>query len=266
MKISIYIDEAGRGPLAWPLYVGAIFPRQRFSKKEYKDSKVLSEHQREMFYKKIAKLEQKNQIFLWYGVVEPGDIDHRGMTKALRYGILRAIQMILEKIYQKEIAGQIKNSLCSCNHLQWFTLSNLFLEKEDTEETMIKILQIFKDLWLEIHLYIDGNRTFALEKIFSSPITTIIHGDSLIPEISMASILAKVLRDHKMEELDKMFPWYWFAQHKGYGTKYHRDMIAQKWPSNIHRKLFLKEYFPEYKKQKKVSRTPSKKPKAEKLF
>jgi ribonuclease HII len=83
-----------------------------------------------------------------------------------------------------------------------------------------------------------------------------------------------VLRDHEMIKLDKDYPEYNLAQHKWYGTQEHRDLIAQHGPSDIHRKLFLKEYFPEFKKKpkqpkqpKKASRPPrKKKPLAEKLF
>lgn len=55
----------------------------------------------------------------------------------------------------------------------------------------------------------------------------IVKGDSLIYQISAASILAKVARDHEMIQLDGVFPAYGFKQHKGYPTKMHRSMIEQ---------------------------------------
>lgn len=259
MKLKIYIDEAGRGPLAWPLYVGAVLPRQRFIKKHYKDSKILSEHQREELFTKIQILEQKNQIIYWYWTVSPSEIDLHGMTIALQFGVLRAVQEILQKLYKTDISQLLGKTLCSCDVMQWFTLQNLFLEKENIQEVMIEIYQIFRWFGIELELSIDGNRTFGVDQVLWCPVITIIHGDALIPEISMASIIAKVLRDHEMIRLDKDYPQYNLAQHKWYGTQEHRDLIAHHGPSAIHRKLFLKEYFPEFKKQKKVSRKPRKK-------
>ena len=59
-------------------------------------------------------------------------------------------------------------------------------------------------------------------------------------EVSAASILAKVSRDHWMEEAAGEYPQYCFEQHKGYGTKLHYEMLRQYGPSPIHRRTFLK--------------------------
>ena len=67
------------------------------------------------------------------------------------------------------------------------------------------------------------------------PGEAIVQGDSLIPAISAASILAKVLRDREMEEYDKLYPGYGFAQHKGYPTKEHREALIRLGPCPIHR-------------------------------
>jgi ribonuclease HII len=66
----------------------------------------------------------------------------------------------------------------------------------------------------------------------------IISGDDLVFSIAMASIIAKVSRDFIMEELDKKYPEYFFAKHKGYGTKLHLEMIKKFGPCAIHRKSF----------------------------
>ena len=68
---------------------------------------------------------------------------------------------------------------------------------------------------------------------------TIIHGDALVPVISLASIAAKVSRDRLMLELAKQYPEYGFEKHKGYGTKAHYDMLEKYGPSVIHRRSFL---------------------------
>lgn len=68
----------------------------------------------------------------------------------------------------------------------------------------------------------------------------IIKGDDKSHGIACASIVAKVYRDRLCLEWDKEFPIYNIAQHKGYGTKEHRENISQYGPSYLHRKTFLK--------------------------
>jgi ribonuclease HII len=67
---------------------------------------------------------------------------------------------------------------------------------------------------------------------------TVIGGDSLIDEISAASIVAKVYRDNLMIEIDKKYPKYGFSSHKGYGTKSHKDAILKYGLTPIHRVTF----------------------------
>lgn len=66
----------------------------------------------------------------------------------------------------------------------------------------------------------------------------IIHGDAQSASIAAASIIAKVERDHIMEEMEKKFPGYGFAKHKGYGTKEHITALEQFGFCSIHRKSF----------------------------
>ena len=68
---------------------------------------------------------------------------------------------------------------------------------------------------------------------------TIIHGDALIPIISLASVAAKVERDRLMCELALRYPRYGFDTHKGYGTRAHYDMLAQYGLCAIHRRSFI---------------------------
>ena len=65
--------------------------------------------------------------------------------------------------------------------------------------------------------------------------------DACSANIAAASILAKVSRDRLMLELDKLYPEYQFAKHKGYGTKLHRELLQQYGPCPIHRRSFLKK-------------------------
>lgn len=69
---------------------------------------------------------------------------------------------------------------------------------------------------------------------------TIIKGDSLVPAIGLASIAAKVTRDRYMERIARRYTQYDFEIHKGYGTKAHREAIAQYGKSPIHRVSYCK--------------------------
>ncbi|MGR5095120.1 ribonuclease HII [Vibrio maritimus] len=81
---------------------------------------------------------------------------------------------------------------------------------------------------------IDGNRTPALQMDAQA----VVKGDLRVAEISAASIIAKVVRDQEMEELDKEHPEFGFAKHKGYPTKAHFEAIEQHGVIAQHRKSF----------------------------
>lgn len=70
------------------------------------------------------------------------------------------------------------------------------------------------------------------------PCKAIVQGDSLIPAISAASILAKVLRDEEMVLMDSLYPGYGFASHKGYATEYHKKALSKLGPCPIHRRSY----------------------------
>ncbi|MCI8649940.1 MAG: ribonuclease HII [Anaerotruncus sp.] len=74
---------------------------------------------------------------------------------------------------------------------------------------------------------------------------TIVGGDGTSASIAAASILAKVARDRYMRELDVQYPAYRFAQHKGYGTKLHYEMLKEHGISPVHRRTFLKKLQPQ---------------------
>ena len=83
---------------------------------------------------------------------------------------------------------------------------------------------------------IDGN----IARDFQIPARAVIGGDAISPSIAAASILAKVHRDRLCEELDRAYPQYGIAKHKGYGTKAHIAALRQYGPSPIHRKKFIR--------------------------
>ncbi len=82
---------------------------------------------------------------------------------------------------------------------------------------------------------VDGNRLPQLENY---QMRAIVKGDLYEPCISAASILAKQYRDRQMLELDRLYPEYQFAQHKGYPTELHRKLLKQHGVSPAHRRSF----------------------------
>ena len=83
---------------------------------------------------------------------------------------------------------------------------------------------------------IDGN----CSRGFTIPTETVVKGDAISASIAAASILAKVTRDRGCIELDRLYPEYGIAKHKGYPTKDHMAAVIEHGPSPIHRKSFLK--------------------------
>lgn len=83
----------------------------------------------------------------------------------------------------------------------------------------------------ELLVQVDGNKCPKL----SLPCEAIVKGDSKVQAISAASILAKVARDAELYELDKTYPQYGFAKHKGYPTPYHLEMLSLNGISPYHR-------------------------------
>lgn len=81
---------------------------------------------------------------------------------------------------------------------------------------------------------VDGNQLPPV----SCAVKAIVGGDATVPAISAASILAKVERDRQMCELDRLFPGYGFAKHKGYPTAAHVAALAQLGVTAVHRRSF----------------------------
>lgn len=85
---------------------------------------------------------------------------------------------------------------------------------------------------------VDGNRDPDIPNV---PSLLIVGGDGKSASIAAASILAKVTRDHAMLELDKQYPQYLFAKHKGYPTKLHVEKLLEHGACPEHRQTFLKK-------------------------
>ena len=174
-------DEAGRGPLAGPVFAAAVILPRNAEIEGLNDSKKLSEKKRELLYDTIVEKAVAYQICM----VDEKEID--------RINILAASMLAMKKAVE---------GLCVCPDVA----------------------------------YIDGNRVPNLK----IPAIPVVKGDAVSASIAAASILAKVSRDRFMLELDRQYPQYGFARHKGYPTKEHYERIGRYGISPVHRISFLK--------------------------
>jgi ribonuclease HII len=131
--------------------------------------------------------------------------------------------------------------------LAWSVASVSAREIDDTDilSARMKAMQLAIDglsLCPDLAL-IDGNRDHGRYAAVTSPHRCLVGGDGLSASIAAASILAKVSRDHYVTEvLDKKYPQYQFAKHKGYGTKLHYEMLDTFGPCAEHRLSFLRKW------------------------
>ncbi len=193
----IGVDEVGRGPVAGPVYVCALFISAEnlqtllteAGKLPLRDSKKLTENMRKKWFTKITEYADKG--FLKYVVSKASakEIDDKGIAVCIK--------------------ASVKNSVIKID-----------ADKETTK------------------VFLDGGLSVGEHFIEES----VIKGDETIPAISLASIVAKVLRDQEMVELGIQYPEYQFEKHKGYGTKAHLDAISRHGLTEIHRTTFLKNY------------------------
>jgi len=87
-------------------------------------------------------------------------------------------------------------------------------------------------------LLVDGNQCIPERLVAFIPQRAVVDGDRLLRPISAASILAKTFRDRLMTRLDRRYPGYGFARHKGYGTREHLSALTRFGPCRMHRLTF----------------------------
>lgn len=177
------VDEAGRGPLAGPVFAAAVILPCGCEIDGLNDSKKLSEKKREQIFDVIKE-------------------------KAISWCVASVDEKVIDEI-------------------------NILQATFSAMRQAVEGLDVCADYAL-----IDGNRMPPL----SIDGEAIIKGDSISPSIAAASILAKVSRDRFLLELDKQYPEYQFAKHKGYDTKLHYEMLAEHGISPCHRITFLKSF------------------------
>jgi len=217
-NIVIGLDESGRGPLAGPVVAAAVVVRQFFDSSELKlsssgnllegwktkklrSSKNLIPRKREEIYQSLVK----NPHIEWaIGRVSEKVIDRINILEATKLAMERAIKNLERKLKQKT-----KNNPVQKIRDRGFFAQGCFL-------------------------IIDGN--FGLD--LNIPQKSIIKADEKVFSCVVASIIAKVARDRMMLKYHKRYPQYGFDKHKGYPTKFHREMIKKYGLSEIHRKTF----------------------------
>ncbi len=209
----IGIDEAGRGCLAGPVVAAAVlFPPGSAVidlLPGLTDSKKLSAAAREALFPAV-----KRHCLCWsVGLAWPEEIDRINILNATFRAMARAASR-LRLPHRPHLPGE--------SHLS------------RGPEGAIPLLAV------------DGNhhiRPDAWRAVTHLPLPqqcAVIRGDALVPAISAASILAKVFRDSLMVRLDRRYPGYGFAAHKGYGTADHLAAVASLGSCALHRKTFRK--------------------------
>lgn len=174
------VDEAGRGPLAGPVFAAAVIldPQQPIA--DLNDSKKLSAKRRE-----ALAIQIKERALAWsIASASTAEIDELNILQATYLAMQRAC-------------------------LQLSTAPELIL--------------------------IDGG---GVPAGLNAPARAVIKGDAQVLAIAAASILAKTARDAACMALDKQYPQYGFAQHKGYGTKMHQERLQEHGPCPEHRRSF----------------------------
>lgn len=180
------VDEAGRGPLAGPVFAAAVILDPDAPIAGLNDSKKLSEKKREALFDLITERAAA------YAVASAS------VEEIEQYNILQATYLAMSRA----------------------------VEAVSRQKTPSLVL-------------VDGNR---LPPQITLPCRTLVKGDALSASVAAASILAKVSRDRLLLELDRQYPEYAFAQHKGYGTALHYERLAEYGPSPVHRMSFLKKW------------------------
>ena len=162
------VDEAGRGPLAGPVYAAAVILPEGHIIEGVNDSKKLTEKKRDKFYDIIMK----DAIAVGVGIVDSKTIDEINILEASRL----AMKLAIEDLKVKP---------------EYILSDAMKLNNQDI------------------------------------PYQDIVHGDALSLSIAAGSVIAKVTRDRILYELDKEYPEYGFAKHKGYPTKLHLENIKK---------------------------------------
>ena len=203
------LDEVGRGPWAGPVVAAAVIMPAGLTHPDIRDSKVLSAPKRD----ELALWIKQEAIAWAIGIVPPEEID--------RINILRASLMAMSIAFGR-LSPRPDLLLIDGSH----TIPLPFLLEQQRDDDGV------------LHRQNRRPRIFAPLPSGLPRQTAIVKGDAVCHSIAAASIIAKVARDQIMIEMDEKYPAYGFAQHKGYGSEAHADVLKRLGPSPIHRRTY----------------------------
>lgn len=146
----------------------------------------------------------------------------------------------LKENERKELYEEIKNKALSFSF--HFIDHNKIDEINIYQASKLAMIKSIEKLNIKPNVILSDAMPFD---IVYSKVMPLIKGDTISASIMAASIVAKVERDNYMIELDKKYPLYGFAKHKGYPTKMHREIVKKYGPTPFHRMTFspLKQMF-----------------------
>jgi len=223
----IGVDEAGRGCLAGPVVAAAtLFPANMNFEKwlpGLTDSKKLTEKQREALVEPILA----KSVAWGIGIIWQDEIDRINILAATHRAMSHAVLALCSQQEEKYGAN--------------FTLPRLCVDGNSPipAKHWQACCQGISPGALAWEQYLPSLQSRLPARAHDLPEQeTIVDGDAIVPSISAASVLAKTKRDEIMRCLEHFFPGYGLAQHKGYGTKEHRDILEIKGPSLLHRRSF----------------------------
>ncbi len=148
----------------------------------------------------------------------PGLRDSKQLSESAR-------ERLFEQIRQEAVAWAVG----------WATPREIE-QKNILQASLLAMRRALEQLPFTPHLVLVDGR-FCIPEL-PLPQRAVVDGDALHPAISSASIVAKVVRDRLMNELDRLYPQYGFAQHKGYATPLHLQNLRQHGASPQHRRTF----------------------------
>jgi ribonuclease HII len=243
----IGVDEAGRGCLAGPVVAGAFLagPNLDFASvlPGLTDSKAISESRRELlrvsifsaasnFAESPAEFFNNPEASAWgLGFSWPDEIDEINILNATFRAMSRAVCSLFMRL--RRMSPEIEKGVLAAPHFSLYIDGSQPILKPQWQAAQIWPGKLFDGAGTAGCSSLAGPNFFDLP-----PQKTVVQGDSLIPSISAASILAKTQRDRLMVALDRRYPGYGFATHKGYGTKEHLEALERQGLCRQHRKSF----------------------------
>jgi ribonuclease HII len=125
-QLRIHIDEAGRGPLAGPVFVGCTMSLQNFTKTDFQDSKALSPRKREQIYQTIFDHEQQGHIIAASGRATNHNIDTKGIIPSLQKACHRGLFVLLKKYFVMRRQQALLESVHGEDHIAARQLRQIF--------------------------------------------------------------------------------------------------------------------------------------------